>query len=1001
MTSLNPLLAALWHNAWTIIPLTLAAAALCRWVLRRPATRHAVWCSVLLWCIVPAVLPLSQVLAGVRGLHRPVMSWLATQSTVIETAASPTAPAPAEADIAAADAPAPLPATLERLAIFSQLPAVLDEPIYSLAPPQPVAHAQADRDGRLAPPHDPDGQLVPYIAAPRLTARASSRVETGSAALPLPSAASTDPVDAPAPSPVQTEMPASPSSPAAAPPAPPAWQIALAAWYDAAQAVWQTLVNVPTLPAPVWLSGIALLAALYVLQSLRFRWTLRGAHPAPPAVVRQVQRVARRLGLRAAPETLLVERRISPLIWCGRKTRLVLPADLWRRLDPAARNAVLCHELAHLRRGDHWVRRLELVVAALLWWNPLVWWVRHRLNEEAELSCDAWVTWLLPNRRRAYAEALLSTRAYLATAGAAPAGALGITTRTAKRLARRLTMVMTETNRPRISLAGLACAGLLAAAGWVTSPAWSCPPEDAADAHAAHVQVIVGGKDDRAAERALRAQALIADDGDGNGASFRTYVRRSDEAPARDEVRVEARRDDVTTRDRYERRLAELAEQLAQLRAELRRSRGNDAAPQSAPPARLRDRERVRRFFPQPPTPPAPPSPRGLFWNQEDEGGLVWRSYQLPEDKLARFVDLMSRQDVPVLVRPAGDHIEIQATARNHRVIAAFINAIRPKLADRDYTLEGDKGEAFAELLALDTVPVYVSGRDDGFNVRGPDDKLDAIGAFLALIDPNPQREKDLQRFFERQQPFSTGPRAAVRFQRGGMQDAQQQLRGLLDSARARQRVEREAARTRERQARDMERRAKDLARQAEELERKAEQIRQQREELRQQQGQDENEEHERRGAALELKLEGLESQLRNLDAISTALEQQAEQLDAVAERNLEPLEEEIESLQEALEELSNAAAHHATTAYARALTRGFAEFDVDADADLGAMIDRAIEEATQGAAVEPAAPVPPAAPARATPPTPATPSTPATLPTPAAPPAPAAATVPSALADL
>ena len=49
------------------------------------------------------------------------------------------------------------------------------------------------------------------------------------------------------------------------------------------------------------------------------------------------------------------------------------PAGLDCRLKGEGRRAVLAHELAHLRRRDHWVRRLEMVAAVFHWWNPLFW----------------------------------------------------------------------------------------------------------------------------------------------------------------------------------------------------------------------------------------------------------------------------------------------------------------------------------------------------------------------------------------------------------------------------------------------------------------------------------------------------------------------------------------------------------------------------------------------------------------------------------------------------
>ncbi|MHC4610587.1 MAG: M56 family metallopeptidase, partial [Planctomycetota bacterium] len=226
------------------------------------------------------------------------------------------------------------------------------------------------------------------------------------------------------------------------------------------------------------MSGVLIVLAWYAVHILWFRRRLGHAKPAPRHVVREVALIARRFGLTRMPQTWMVNECISPLLWCGRRTRLILPWGLWSELDRRGRQAILSHEIAHLCRRDHWVRRVELVISTLCWWHPLVWWVRHRIEQEADLCCDAWVTWLMPHGRRAYAEALLRTRQRTYDEDrAVPAMGMGVTTARGRSFARRLTMVMTERVRPRQSVAGIGLAGMLALAGWWATPALSCPPK--------------------------------------------------------------------------------------------------------------------------------------------------------------------------------------------------------------------------------------------------------------------------------------------------------------------------------------------------------------------------------------------------------------------------------------------------------------------------------------------------------------------------------------------
>jgi hypothetical protein len=126
---------------------------------------------------------------------------------------------------------------------------------------------------------------------------------------------------------------------------------------------------------------------------------------------------------------------------------VVIPAGLWERLGDEQRDTLLLHELVHLRRFDHWIRRLELVVIALYWWHPVVWWARRQLEQAEEQCCDAWVVSTLPSAATSYAQTLVATVAFLSQNPAKLVlGASGIGQMVL--LKRRLTMIM-RTNPPK------------------------------------------------------------------------------------------------------------------------------------------------------------------------------------------------------------------------------------------------------------------------------------------------------------------------------------------------------------------------------------------------------------------------------------------------------------------------------------------------------------------------------------------------------------------------
>jgi hypothetical protein len=67
---------------------------------------------------------------------------------------------------------------------------------------------------------------------------------------------------------------------------------------------------------------------------------------------------------------------------------ILLPLGFFTNLDPLAAEAVLAHELAHLRRLDGLVNGLQCVIEVLFFFHPAVWWISRRIRTEREHCCD-------------------------------------------------------------------------------------------------------------------------------------------------------------------------------------------------------------------------------------------------------------------------------------------------------------------------------------------------------------------------------------------------------------------------------------------------------------------------------------------------------------------------------------------------------------------------------------------------------------------------------------
>ncbi len=175
----------------------------------------------------------------------------------------------------------------------------------------------------------------------------------------------------------------------------------------------------------LWSAGCVFMVLLQAERLVRFRRLLRRTETPPQELIALVEEIAARLQV-AAPRVALTSAVCSPMVCALGRPRLIWPKSLWAPMADDARRSVIIHELAHLRRRDHWVGWLELAASCVWWWNPLFWHVRRQLRENAELACDAWVVSLLPGGRRAYARTLIEVSELLSwTAAPLPAVGMG------------------------------------------------------------------------------------------------------------------------------------------------------------------------------------------------------------------------------------------------------------------------------------------------------------------------------------------------------------------------------------------------------------------------------------------------------------------------------------------------------------------------------------------------------------------------------------------------
>jgi hypothetical protein len=165
----------------------------------------------------------------------------------------------------------------------------------------------------------------------------------------------------------------------------------------------------PVVLIGVWICGIA--------ASLLW-WFIRWLQ------VRRAVRLAVLSNLDGPLRVMYGPARFEPGVFGIFRPVLLLPEDIAHRLSPAQLRAVLAHELCHVRRRDNLAMAIHMVVEAVFWFHPLVWFIKARLLEEQERACDEEVL-RLGGDPQVYAESILKICEFYLTSPLICAGITG------------------------------------------------------------------------------------------------------------------------------------------------------------------------------------------------------------------------------------------------------------------------------------------------------------------------------------------------------------------------------------------------------------------------------------------------------------------------------------------------------------------------------------------------------------------------------------------------
>jgi len=116
-----------------------------------------------------------------------------------------------------------------------------------------------------------------------------------------------------------------------------------------------------------------------------------------PLLVAIFEKAKAKLRMPSALKLKMSSRQISPMVIGFIKPCVIVPLSILSGLNPEQVEAILVHELAHIRRYDHVVMIIQSVVTQILFFHPVAWYLSSEINRERENCCDDLVIKTFPN----------------------------------------------------------------------------------------------------------------------------------------------------------------------------------------------------------------------------------------------------------------------------------------------------------------------------------------------------------------------------------------------------------------------------------------------------------------------------------------------------------------------------------------------------------------------------------------------------------------------------
>lgn len=160
----------------------------------------------------------------------------------------------------------------------------------------------------------------------------------------------------------------------------------------------------------VWLIGVLIVILYLAIVNASFSLRLKkGKKSNEPKVFLAVEQCKLEVGVHSEIPVFCSDQIKTPSLFGLIRPKLLLPPNMPATLSAEEMRYVFLHELSHLKRMDLWVNWITLLLRAIYWFNPVIWFAFAKMQEDCEVACDARVLrHINPEEHQKYGETIIN-----------------------------------------------------------------------------------------------------------------------------------------------------------------------------------------------------------------------------------------------------------------------------------------------------------------------------------------------------------------------------------------------------------------------------------------------------------------------------------------------------------------------------------------------------------------------------------------------------------------